>query len=77
MTRERYSCMGSRMAQYSCVRHIRTFPLQNLMDKYFSRVSHVIEARKVDLRVRFMLQDLVDLRQVRELQQPIDILSVL
>ena len=36
------------------------------MEKYFSRVSHVIEARKVDSRVRFMLQDLVDLRQVSE-----------
>ena len=37
------------------------------MEKYFNRVSHVIEAKKVDSRVRFMLQDLVDLRQVREL----------
>ena len=53
-----------------------TFPLQKLMEKYFSRVSHIIEARKIDSRVRFMLQDLVDLRQVRELQQPTDALCV-
>ena len=43
------------------------FFVQNLMEKYFNRVSHIIEARKIDSRVRFMLQDLVDLRQVREL----------
>ena len=53
-----------------------TFPPQNLMEKYFSRVSHIIEARKTDLRVRFLLLDLVDLVQVRELQQPTDIHSV-
>ena len=46
------------------------------MEKYFSRVSHIIEARKTDLRVRFLLQDLVDLRHVRELQQPTVTLSV-
>ena len=40
--------------------------MQNLMEKYFNSVSHVIEERKIDSRVRFILLDLVDLRQVRE-----------
>ena len=66
---------GTWNSKQLCQTH--TFPLQNLMEKYFSRVSHIIEARKVDSRVRFKLQDLVDLRQVRELQQPIDTLPVL
>ena len=39
------------------------------MEKYFNRVNHIIEVKKIDSRVRFMLQDLVELRQVRELQQ--------
>ena len=65
---------GTWNSKQLCQTH--TFPLQNLMEKYFSRVSHVIEARIIDPRVRFLLLDLVDLRQVRELQQPTDALCV-
>ncbi len=34
------------------------------MDRYFERISEIIEKRKVSSRIKFMLQDVQDLRKV-------------
>ena len=44
--------------------HAISLSTQNLMERYFNRVDHIIEANKVGSRVKFMLQDVVDLRKV-------------
>jgi hypothetical protein len=38
--------------------------LQQRMDTYFTRMDKIIEAKKISMRVRFMLQDIMDLRKV-------------
>jgi hypothetical protein len=38
--------------------------LQTRMDTYFTRMDKIIEAKKISMRVRFMLQDIMDLRKV-------------
>ena len=34
------------------------------MDRYFQRISEIIEKKKISSRIKFMLQDVQDLRKV-------------
>ena len=36
---------------------------QNLMEQYFARIRRLSESNELNLRIRFMLQDVLDLRQ--------------
>lgn len=35
------------------------------MDQYFNQMEKIVKERKTSSRIRFMLQDVIDLRQVR------------
>ena len=35
------------------------------MDRYFERISEIIEKKKISSRIKFMLQDVQDLRKVQ------------
>lgn len=35
------------------------------MDQYFNQMEKIIKEKKTSSRIRFMLQDVIDLRQVR------------
>ena len=39
------------------------FPWQNLMEQYFSRIRRLSQSLELNLRIRFMLQDVLDLRE--------------
>lgn len=46
------------------------------MDQYFNQMDKIIKERKTSSRIRFMLQDVLDLRKVRSdpfqrVQQPV------
>ena len=43
--------------------HHAHFPLQQRIDTYFSRVNDIIKKGKISSRIRFALQDVVDLRE--------------
>ena len=34
------------------------------MDTYFQRMDKIVEQKKIQMRVRFMLQDIIELRKV-------------
>jgi len=40
-------------------------PLQPRMDQYFNQMEKIIKEKKTSSRIRFMLQDVIDLRRVR------------
>ena len=42
--------------------HIFIFCVQPRVDQYFAQINKIISARKTSSRVRFMMQDIVDLR---------------
>lgn len=44
---------------------VLTFVLQALMDQILNQVDKIIKEKKVSSGIRFMLQDLKDLREVR------------
>ena len=37
---------------------------RNLMDQYFKRIGHMVAQKQTSSRIRFMLQDVIELRQV-------------
>lgn len=39
-------------------------PCQPRMDQYFNQMDKIIKERKTSSRIRFMLQDVLDLRKV-------------
>ncbi len=41
--------------------------LQPRMDQYFQQMDKIIKQKKTSSRVRFMLQDVIELRHVREI----------
>lgn len=40
------------------------------MDQYFNQMDKIIKERKTTSRIRFMLQDVLDLRQVKTQHKP-------
>lgn len=40
------------------------YPLQPRMDQYFNQMEKIVKERKTSSRIRFMLQDVIDLRLV-------------
>lgn len=48
----------------SCTTVIIQFPLQPRMEQYFQQMGKIVNDKKNSARVRFMLQDVMDLRLV-------------
>lgn len=44
-----------------------SFCLQPRMDQYFNQMEKIIKERKTSSRIRFMIQDVIDLRRVNNL----------
>ena len=68
----RYACLFSTLFSWHMAfgtshkvlvaEHIFIFCLQPRVDQYFAHINKIISARKTSFRVRFMMQDIVDLR---------------
>ena len=71
-TRVRYACPFSNLFSWHTAfgtsnkvlvaEHIFIFCLQPRVDQYFKQINKIISARITSSRVRFMMQDIVDLR---------------
>ena len=71
-TRVRYACLFSNLFSWHTAfgtsnkvlvaEHIFIFCLQPRVDQYFKQINKIISARITSSRVRFMMQDIVDLR---------------
>ena len=53
----------------TCGRVLDTAKAKVLMDQYFDRLKQAVENEKIPLRVRFMIQDVIELRRSKWLQR--------
>ena len=54
--------LGSERAGTSCA-HLFLSALQSLMDQYFARMRSLMNNKELPARIRFLLQDTVELRE--------------